>query len=102
MGADLITVYVSIGNSDDKLTQQRWHEFWVKFRRRAFDYAGQVHGEWLSVGCAPYQNGCICFKVQSVTAQTLKAELRLLAAEFGQDSIAWAEARTEFIGPAEA
>ena len=99
MASDLITVYASIGNSDDKLTQQRWHEFWVGFRRKVFNYAERCHGEWLSIGCAPYQNGCICFEITPAAAQSLKSELRLVAAEFGQDSIAWAVASTEFIGP---
>ena len=94
-----LTVYVSIGNSDDKLTQQRWHEFWVATRNSVMRQARQVHGEWLSIGCAPYQNACICLEIGLADAPFLKAELRTLAAEFGQDSIAWAEARTEFLGP---
>ncbi len=97
--AGTLTVYASVGNSDDKLTQQRWHEFWVRFRRKVLDYAERCHGEWLSIGCAPYQNGCICFEITPVTAQSLKAELRIVAAEFGQDAITWAEAQTEFLGP---
>ena len=96
---DLITVYVSIGNSDDKLSQARWHAFWVGFRRKVLDYAERVHGEWLSIGCAPYQNGCICIEIPVPAEESLKAELRELAREFDQSSIAWAVAATEFIGP---
>lgn len=99
---DLVTVYVSIGNFDDKLPQRRWHEFWVEFRRQVFAYAEHVHGEWLSIGCAPYQNACICIEIPAPAAASLRAELRKVAAEFGQGSIAWAEARTEFIEPARA
>jgi hypothetical protein len=94
-----MTVYVSIGNSDDKLSQQQWHKFWVATRRAVFNYAGQVHGEWLSIGCAPYQNACLCFEIPEPAAATLKCELGKIAGEFGQDSIAWAEAVTEFISP---
>lgn len=94
-----LTVYASIGNSDDKLPQRRWHEYWVTFRRQVLNYADRVHGEWLSIGCAPYQNGCICFDLPELAAASLKAELRKVAGEFGQDSIAWAEAVTEFLGP---
>jgi hypothetical protein len=97
--ASPITVYASIGNSDDKLPQQRWHDFWVRFRLAVIGAASRVHGEWLSIGCAPYQNGCVCFEVEPAKAGGLKAELARLAAEFGQDSIAWAVAVTEFIGP---
>ncbi len=97
--AGTLTVYASIGNSDDKLTQQRWHEFWVAFRRQVLNYAGQLHGEWLSIGCAPYQNACVCFEIPPAAADSLKAELRRVAAEFDQDAITWAEAQTELIGP---
>jgi hypothetical protein len=96
---DPIAVYVSIGNSDDKLPQARWHEFWVEFRRTVVHHASQVHGEWLSIGCAPYQNACICLELPAGNANGLKIDLATLAAEFGQDSIAWAEARTVFIKP---
>lgn len=94
-----LTVYASIGNSDDKLSQRHWHEYWVAFRRQVLNYAERVHGEWLSIGCAPYQNGCICFEIPPLSAGTLRAELRKLAAKYGQDSIAWAEALTDFIEP---
>lgn len=99
MSDQLLTVYVSIGNSDDKLTQARWHEFWVAFRSVVTDRAIRVHGEWLSIGCAPYQNACICFEVPAGAVNALKTELAEVAAEFGQDSIAWAEAVTEFLSP---
>lgn len=97
-----LTVYVAIGNSDDKLTQQRWNELCTRVHRAVFGYAEQVHGDWQSIGSAPWQNACICFEIPAPAAGSLKRELAILAAEFGQDSIAWAEAVTEFIGPAEA
>lgn len=93
-----LTVYACIGNSDDKLTQQRWHEFWCEFRAVVVT-AARVHGEWLSISCAPYQNGCICFEITPEAAAILKASLAELASRFGQDSIAWAVAATEFITP---
>lgn len=98
-GGEPVTVYASIGNSDDKLSQQRWHEFWVAFRNAVTEAAARVHGEWLSIGCAPYQNACICADIPAAKVADLKACLAELAADFRQDSIAWAEARTEFIGP---
>ena len=96
-------VYVSIGNSDDKLSQRRWHEFWVSVRNVVVrEFAERVHGEWPSIGIGPYQNACICVEIDPADVVHCKASLSELAAEFGQDSIAWAEARTEFIRPAEA
>lgn len=94
-----LTVYVSIGNSDDKLSQKEWNRFWVAFRFRVFNYAERVHGDWHSIPFSPYQNACLCIEIPRLAAETLRAELRKLAAEFGQDSIAWAEALTDFLEP---
>lgn len=99
MPDDLLTVYVSIGNSDDKLTQARWSCFHdqVAFACRA--RACQVYGDWLSLPNTPYQNACLAFAIAPADAEVLKKTLRDLAADYGQDSIAWAEARTEFLTP---
>lgn len=97
---DPITVYVSIGNSDDKLTQARWPVFWEQATGEVRGRAAEVYGDWLSLPSARYQNACIAFAVSRADAAPLKKELRDLAALYGQDSIAWAEAGTEFIRPA--
>lgn len=96
----MATVYSSIGNSDDRLTQARWSEFHALFAAAVRDYATAVHGSWLSVPADPWQNACIAFDVHANDAGDLKRELRMLAAQYGQDSIAWAEVvGTEFLGP---
>lgn len=94
-----VTVYVSIGNSDDKLTQQQWSCFWELVTSAVREDAQQVYGDWLSLPSAPYQNACIAFSIERHLISVLKAELRSLAALYGQDSIAWAEASTEFLEP---
>ena len=97
-----ITVYVSIGNSDDKLTQARWSEFHGKVNEAVRDRARSVFGDWASIPTDPWQNSCIAFGIDYDDVPFLKSELRELAATVGQDSIAWAEARlTEFVGSAE-
>jgi len=97
---DTLTVYASIGNSDDKLTQTRWAELHAAFAAAIRDYTVTVHGSWLSNPAEPWQNACIAFEVDAADAGDLKRELPLVAGRFGQDSIAWAEvADTEFIGP---
>lgn len=101
--ADPITVYVSVGNSDDKLTQARWSEFRGLATTAVRDRARQVYGDWVSPSADPWQNACIAFAVDYDEVPFLKSELRELAAKFGQDSVAWAEVRlTEFVGPAQA
>jgi hypothetical protein len=95
-----MTAYVSIGNSDDKLTQAQWsefHEIFVALIRKA---ATQIFGDWLSASNAKWQNACVAFEINAEAAGRLKHALANLAAEFNQDSIAWAEtAGTEFLAP---
>lgn len=43
---------------------------------------------------------CVCFEIDPHEADWLKENLAGLAADFAQDSIAWAIAETEFIPPA--
>jgi len=97
--ADTHTVYVSIGNSDDKLTQVRWAEFHGKFSTAVRGLALQVYGDWTSPSTDPWQNACIGFEIGYETTERLRRDLAELAAEYGQDSIAWAEADTRFITP---
>lgn len=101
----MITVYISIGNSDDKLTQSRWHQYFVetgfRIRRAAEAGKGKVHGQWVSEPASAWQNACWCAELHPDSAELLKLSLAHLAADFEQDSIAWAVASTEFIGAAE-
>jgi hypothetical protein len=97
--SDLITVYVSIGNSDDKLTQAEWALFWGETQIAICAYADQIHGEWMSAPASRWQNACTAFDISRDRAAILCDALARLAAKYRQDSIAWAEARTEFIAP---
>lgn len=92
-----ITVYVSIGNSDDKLTQREWSIFYAWIAGSINVYAYQQHGRWLSEPNQPWQNACWCFEIEQQNVDPLQAALAKHAAEFRQDSIAWAEAQTTFI-----
>lgn len=92
------TVYISIGNTDNKLTQQEWAAFWGSIDSLVRRWAIQVYGAWVSPSASPFQNACWC--IQWSTRDTgLKKTLARYAAEYRQDSIAWAIALTEFIQP---
>jgi methionine synthase II (cobalamin-independent) len=94
------TVYASIGNSDDKLTQARWADFHHQFAEHIHGYATRVYGDWLSAPASAYQNACIAFEIDADKTDELKYFLSVLAADFDQDSIAWAvTGETEFVGP---
>ena len=104
---DTTTIYISIGNSDDKLTQADWSSF-VLDVDRAFEAAvryegARVHGRWYSLPTDPWQNACWCAEWANDLAHVLEALQRSLigiARMYRQDSIAWAVARTEFLTPA--
>ena len=95
----MTTVYISIGNSDDKLTQADWSRFVHLVDELLDSRLISVHGRWFSSPRSPYQNACWC--IEKEKEPILRRELGDLARQFRQDSIAWAEApTTDFIGPA--
>jgi hypothetical protein len=91
-------VYVSIGNSDDKLSQVEWSRFALQLSAEVISLAAQVHGAWFSQPVSPWQNACWCVEfaseAQEMTAREAAAEI---GRKYGQQSIAWATAQTEFI-----
>lgn len=103
------TIFIMIGNSDDKLSQADWADF-VSDVDGHLDYAlqpfGRVHGRWFSAPDVPWQSACWCVEFNgaasgpSVDEQIAIAKTRMSgsAGSYRQDSIAWAEATTEFIG----
>lgn len=96
----MATVYASVGNSDDKLTQVRWHAFRELVLAAIHNACTRIYGDWVSESGAQWQNACVAFEVEPQDIDGLKRELSQLATDFGQDSIAWAAVpKTQFIGP---
>jgi len=95
----MITVYVSIGNSDDKLTQAKWAEFYRAVALAVRHFSITVHGQWVSEPASAWQNACWCIEIDDDGAGYLRGHLGALAGTYDQDSIAWAEAVTAFISP---
>ena len=89
-----MTVYASIGNSDDKLTQAEWCAFTLSFVNTIKLLAERILGEWYSAPKSPWQNACVGFIVSEQNAPFLKSKLADLAPRYRQDSIAWAEVST--------
>jgi hypothetical protein len=97
-GTAVITVYVSIGNSDDKLSQRQWTAFSNLVRAEVRRTSHVIHGEWYSAPDAPWQNACFCVEVGGGNIALLRELLAGVCKGYGQDSIAWAEVpHTEFI-----
>ena len=93
------TIYVSIGNSDDKLSQAMWAAFVDDVDSIVRQYATTVHGQWFSLTNSRWQNACWCFEAEPVEAVASKVALKQLAPAYQQDSIAWARVKeTEYLG----
>lgn len=93
-----VTVYASIGNSDDKLTQGEWSEYVTDFRVIMRKYADRIIGEWYSLPDSPYQNACMAIDIVTDDVETLRGQLCHLRTGYRQDSIAWASpTETEFL-----
>lgn len=105
MNADQIvetaTAYISIGNSDDKLTQSGWADFVSDVRTTLLDLKADCHGEWFSLPSSPWQNACWCVEIPVTQMAALRHQVARLARTYRQNSIAYAASRVEFIGPAE-
>lgn len=101
-----MNILISIGNSDDKLSQREWAGFIADVRalvnrtvQQAVLLPAAVHGEWFSAPDAPWQNANWCVELVGDTLlyRTLRRELRKLCAKYQQDSVAWTEGEVEFL-----
>lgn len=95
-----MNVYIGIGNTDNKLTQQEWAAFIGSVEATISGF--RKHGAWFSRPDAPWQNACwlVDFTDSSdLSVEMVKSNLRRFAAAYSQDSIAWAVAETEFLTP---
>ena len=93
-------VYICIGNSDDKLTQQDWHLFFSHVRVLIERHSAQVYGVWHSLPAERWQNACFGFGVADPDKKEfIRMRLAELAGQYGQDWISWTEGGTEEIKP---
>lgn len=90
-------VYVSIGNSDDKLSQIFWAQFVRELRSYLRTQTDKIHGEWYSASDSEYQNACFCIESKAGDMKGLKEQLVRLKKYYNQESIAWVVAETEFL-----
>lgn len=93
------TITVQIGNSDDKLTQRRWSDFVEAVDVALAEHGGRLHFHGLSPADARWQNACWVAERDVRRERRLIRTLERLAAEFGQEAIAFTVGRTAFIAP---
>jgi len=96
------TVFVQVGNSDDKLSQRLWEQLQYAVMGAVRNFAAQIYGEWFSLPTSGYQNACFGFTILPTNEKALRNVLQRLTTNFRQESIAWNETgTTEFIRPKE-
>lgn len=94
--------YVSIGNSDDKLGQAEWAEYVATIDRLFKGSGWHVHGTWMSLPNAYWQNACWAVEVPADIPDAMDAltgALGAACARFRQDSIAVVTGVPTFVGP---
>ena len=112
------TILVTIGNSDDRLPQAEWAKFQHRVDRLVHVGATETFGRFHTGPDQPWQTAAWSFTIDPRTTVSsgarafggerddrpagdwLREELRGLAAEYGQDSIAWTEGPTTFLDTA--
>jgi len=85
------TYYVTIGNSDDKLTQQRWARYCHTVVDLCEEYADEIHVVGFTTTDSQWQTMIVACVLADEEAAQLKDALLLVRAEFDQDSIAFAK-----------
>lgn len=95
-----LMVYVAIGNSNDKLSQKMWHQFF-KHTLEALDAYGKIQNVWMSESVSQFQNAA--FRVEFTNKKQTdicKNYLSEIANRYEQESISWTPAHdTEFLLP---
>lgn len=94
------TIHVAIGNSDDKLSQRDWFNFYSRVDLIVVSFSSHIFGRWVSAATSPYQNACWALTVDNSWARDdFRLELGRAAAEYGQDAISWNESESEMLKP---
>lgn len=91
------TVTLSIGNTDNKLTQQMWANFVEQVGSLIRAWGGVIHFFGGPANYEPYQNVAWIFEIEERNIGTVKERVRVIASIHRQDSVAWLEGITQFI-----
>jgi len=90
-------IVIQIGNSDDKLTQREWSEFAGVVSNLVENYAVEIHFSGASLPASPWQNACWIMDARRSDRGSIGEDLKAIAAEFNQESIAVMIGNTEFL-----
>lgn len=92
-----VTAIVSIGNSDNKLTQLEWHDYVAWVDELVEKYKQHSYFRGFSPGDAAWQNAAWWFTMDEEHEAQLKSDFRWLLPKYKQESIALVLGNTELI-----
>ncbi len=90
-------IMVSIGNSDNKLTQVEWSEFVQRVDKIIEAHHAQKHFFGGANTWAAWQNVAWLFECADYMIPSLKTALSDIRSIYRQESVAYLEGETEFI-----
>lgn len=86
---ELITGYVGISNSDDRLSQAKWAAFNYRVEGIVRYSAVTVEGAWVTPSVSPFQEALWCVRIIRDDIEPMLVELRKAAFDYQQQSISW-------------
>jgi hypothetical protein len=81
-------IYITIGNSDNRLGQARWSNFCFSLEQVVGRLADRVFFVGYSLPNSTYQNMCASFHIKDDDVLALRSVLRGLAMDYEQECIA--------------
>ena len=92
------TYYITIGNSDDKLTQIEWSNFIYDIEDLIRRAALEIFGVWFSSPDTIFQNACFSFSPSvDFIEDNFEEQLKIIKTKYRQDSIAVVSGKVKFI-----
>lgn len=86
-----ISVYVTIGNDSDSLSQAEWVRYYDAAGAVMVSGGATIQGEWHSGPLAHWQGHCYFVQLQPGIAPRMRERLAETAQDYGQPAICWAE-----------
>lgn len=84
------TAYMTIGNSDNRLTQGQWSQYCAAAHALVHFHHVDVFFVGYSAPFSQYQNACFSFTYRAAVEDELRKEIAELAFRFNQNNIALA------------
>lgn len=91
------TITVCIGNTDKKLSPEKWGEFISDTAEIIRASADAIYFFGMPPANAPWQNCCWVFETNSDLEPVLRRSLTALGANYSQDAVAYITGTTEFL-----